>query len=80
MDRAQQILKDFPLDFKNKGNEDNRNLMNLMDMGETFGVLNVLNYRININFLGVSKNEYSAGAMHITIINVLAIVTIGAIV
>lgn len=51
MGRAHCILKDFTHVAKNKSNENNRNLTNFTDMGETFGVVNVLNDQINLNFM-----------------------------
>lgn len=76
MNRAQQRLKIFTLDVKNEYNKDYRNLTNFMDIGETFCVVKDLNDKININFVSIFKNGYSAVDMQIKVITVFAFVTI----
>lgn len=52
-------------------------MAHLMKIAATFSIVNALNDRINIYFMDIPKNEYSAENMYIAIIIVFVFVTNG---
>lgn len=75
-----KISKVFTHEGKNEYNENNRNLTNFMDIGETIWVVKFLKDQINLNIMHISKDGHSAVVMHTIIIEIFAIVTIWTIV
>lgn len=76
---AQRNLNDRKHDAKIECDEGKRNLTDLRNNDEILYVVNFLSDNVDINLVDIPKEEYSAGAMYITIIMGFTKVTIRTI-